>query len=49
MPQNEPDIADDATVDYGDQDDRDTVNYGSDIDVDDVVLNLCICICKVCV
>jgi hypothetical protein len=37
MPQNEPDIADDATVDYGDQDDRDTVNYGSDIDVDDVV------------
>jgi hypothetical protein len=29
------DIADDATVDYGDQDDRDTVNYGSDIDVDD--------------
>jgi hypothetical protein len=32
------DIADDATVDYGDQDDRDTVNYGSDIDVDDVVL-----------
>ena len=37
MPENEPDIADDATVDYGDQDDRDTVNYGSDIDVDDVV------------
>ena len=38
MPENEPDIADDATVDYGDQDYRDTVNYGSDSDVDDVMI-----------
>ena len=37
MPNNTSDIADDATVDYEDRDDRDTVNYGSDIDVDDVV------------